>query len=637
MNSKLFFPLFIGSLIFYGFCRLVQLIEYINNKNKYIKCIEKLKLCKMGNLISIDYCKKLKNSKGETGLIIASKHNEIDIVKKMVKNGYDINSRDDSGRTSLHYAVNNKDIAKYLIANGADTNIYDNGGKIPLMYFIDKYRFSKHTINHLINKDTKINKKSTFGSTLLHYIIEHKSINSLKNFKLLIKKGADINIKDYEGLDALSIAINLRHIVIVEHILKFMEPNFNSQDCEGYTPLMSAIIMGKKYDKILLLTVLGNTDWSINYEQYREYKKSLNLAIKKSKAKLTKKIDINIVNEDGDDALMLAIRHKRNIIANILIKLVKNLYHTNKNNETYLICAIENKNITCFNKLIEYGYNINHVSEYSPLILAVDIENKKIVKRLLELKYKLIDNQSIYNNNNTALMIAIKRKNLKLFKMLLKSGANIHIKNKDGNDALLYIIKLTNRLDMFDILLQYKPNLNTRNKEGNNVLLEAVKIGYLYPIKKLLLNNINVDVHNKNKMTPIMYAFNNGYREITNLLMHRILYCGKILPNYLFCNINKQSCTGETVLHYIAKKKKFSHAVKLIRYGANTSIKDKNNNTVWNMMSKYCKKYIVNEIKNYSLVFLCIRKIRGNNLYSKKILQTYLNRDIRKHFGIKNL
>lgn len=66
-----------------------------------------------------------KDNEGETALIEAVESGKIDIVKLLIKKGAKINLQDDEGETALHEAIEegNIEIAKFLIKSGARTNI----------------------------------------------------------------------------------------------------------------------------------------------------------------------------------------------------------------------------------------------------------------------------------------------------------------------------------------------------------------------------------------------------------------------------------------------------------------------------------------------------------------------------------
>ena len=58
----------------------------------------------------------------------------IETLKELVKLGCSVSNTDKQGRTALHYAVDleNEDIIKFLIQNGANPNTKDETGSSPL-------------------------------------------------------------------------------------------------------------------------------------------------------------------------------------------------------------------------------------------------------------------------------------------------------------------------------------------------------------------------------------------------------------------------------------------------------------------------------------------------------------------------
>ena len=67
-------------------------------------------------------------------LWIAARDGNLEIVKKHIINGVDINVKDKEGDAPLHKAVarGNEEIVKYLINNGANLNIKDKRQRTPL-------------------------------------------------------------------------------------------------------------------------------------------------------------------------------------------------------------------------------------------------------------------------------------------------------------------------------------------------------------------------------------------------------------------------------------------------------------------------------------------------------------------------
>ena len=141
---------------------------------------------------------------------VAARDGNLEIVKKHIINGVDINAKDNEGDAPLHTAVamGEEEIVKYLITNGASLNIKDNIGRTSLHWAA--FGGSKEITELLIAKGADVNAK-TFNKTgisgviPLHYAAYkgHKEIA-----ELLIAKGADVNAKDDTGETPLDVTFH---------------------------------------------------------------------------------------------------------------------------------------------------------------------------------------------------------------------------------------------------------------------------------------------------------------------------------------------------------------------------------------------------------------------------------------------
>ncbi|MVW70905.1 ankyrin repeat domain-containing protein [Bordetella sp. 15P40C-2] len=75
---------------------------------------------------------------GNTPLLIAAAEGSLDVVKELIRQGADVNAKNNSGRTALSYASERKyvDLVTVLLANGARTDERDNEGLTPLLHAI---------------------------------------------------------------------------------------------------------------------------------------------------------------------------------------------------------------------------------------------------------------------------------------------------------------------------------------------------------------------------------------------------------------------------------------------------------------------------------------------------------------------
>ena len=176
---------------------------------------------------------------GNTDFFNAVNRGDINAVSKYIKNGININIQDNKKRTALMIATYNNDIkmVKLLAENNADVNIQDENLNSPFLYAgarglldILKIIYKKadtinvlniyggnalipacekghlETVRFLLeNTDINVNhiNKLSWTALLEVVILGDDSYHYVEIVKLLLKHGADKNIKDNRGNDAL--------------------------------------------------------------------------------------------------------------------------------------------------------------------------------------------------------------------------------------------------------------------------------------------------------------------------------------------------------------------------------------------------------------------------------------------------
>jgi len=114
----------------------------------------------------INLNKKYKD--GYTALIMAVTENNIEIVKLLIDAGVNLDKKDEEGFTALHHAIwNNIEIVKLLINAGANLNLKDRNRETPLMMSL--------------------------------YVNRDPNGNNIELIRLLLDSGADINIKNEDN------------------------------------------------------------------------------------------------------------------------------------------------------------------------------------------------------------------------------------------------------------------------------------------------------------------------------------------------------------------------------------------------------------------------------------------------------
>ena len=140
----------------------------------------------------------------------------IEAVKQSIADGADVNTKDDDGRTPLHYVANegHMEIAELLISKGADLNAKDKIRGTPLHYAAAYDH--KEIVELIIAADADLKAKDEEGATPLH---NAAFIGNKEIAQLLIAKGANVNAKDDVGDTPLDFAEDTRAALGFKYIL----------------------------------------------------------------------------------------------------------------------------------------------------------------------------------------------------------------------------------------------------------------------------------------------------------------------------------------------------------------------------------------------------------------------------------
>ena len=256
------------------------------------------------------------NYDGDDQLILTSIYEDINYLKDLIDNGFDLDNIDRCGKTALSWAVskNKKESVKFLLDNGANPNILSYHDDNPL--FISIYERNLEVLNILLqNNNINIHLKNSKGHNALHVAIYYGFFDAIK---LLINSGIDINSKDNNG--NIPLLMTYDHDIIM-YLLKYsINIDINMKDNDNKNILFHTI----QYNYYDIVEEILSRDIDINATNNYEntalitavYMNSINIV--KILLNVTN-IDLNIKNIFGLSALDIALqRDKTEII--VLLK-----------------------------------------------------------------------------------------------------------------------------------------------------------------------------------------------------------------------------------------------------------------------------------------------------------------------------
>ncbi len=187
---------------------------------------------------------------------------------------------------------------------------------------------------------------------------------------------------------------------------------------------------------------------------------------------------------------------------------------------------------------------------------------------------------------------------------LIASGANINLKNRFDSTALMIALGDTDKISMNDIKSMYlMPNAKKQNPK-DLLFREKAIIAKLEVAKLLIEMGADINLQSEqNKYTPLMYAVEKDYRDITAMLISK----GVMLDSV--------DEIGDTALIKGLKNKYAQISKLLINSGANVNAKDKYGKSALMYASEI--GYFYKDETNKDIINLLIEKGAKLNHISK--------------------
>jgi len=560
----------------------------------------------------------LYNRLSELSLLLSYNNNIFDLL---IKNGFDVNRKDQYGKNLLNYLIEKMPTDEgyifHLLDSGIDINLRMEQNKESFLEYFNTFntnQLSSHFSN--LTSNVQGNIINYFNNNISIFKSIFKNENTLKIVNvliILIQNGLNIDARDEEGNTLLVYAIHEKKEDIVYYLLKYHS---------------SLELINTKIEILKPLIQIKNT---VLFNRINLIKN-----IRILKMLIQQGIDINSKDGEGKTLLVYAIEEEDKFIVNDLlenhatiqsvnenIKCLRELTKIKKENRMELLETFEFRLKNKFNiikLLLQYGLDIEAKDEEGKTLLlyAIEDENELIVNYLLE-KHASVQ---LINQNIKCLRELTKNKNenekelLKTFefrvknkfniiKLLLKYGLDINAKDEEGKTLLLYAIEDENEL-IVNYLLENHASVQlinqnikclrelTKNRKGNEKeSLESFefRVKNKFNIIKLLLKyGLDINAKDEEGKTLLLYAIN----EVNEFLFYYLIknkaslkslqaYNIKVLVKFIF-RINENENVLNKLIKYTNKEKEEEKCIKIlnliIQNGFDINDKDEEGNTI---------------------------------------------------------
>ncbi|ASK51369.1 Ankyrin repeat protein [Eptesipox virus] len=403
----------------------------------------------------------------------------IELSKLWISKGLDINHKNNYGYTPLHmlcYIEPTYEQIKTFIDNGANANLTDNYHNTPLHTYLTTIKqIEPKIIELLLNNMNNININNIYGYSPFKYISTKKNL-SIEVIQMFINKNLDNNNK-YLSSILHDLVKNNENVDVVKFWLNTF-PNINIYDKTAYRSTLLHLAASNKNINMLKFILTKNIDVNAKNNNGESAIFNAVSSIDKIKLLVSAGADITIINNNGESILFNAVRFCKNVEVvktlindyKIDVNIVSNYNHVILS--YYNLCGIDaNDLVDCYinakptlDTLLLCMYNIN---DY-------DIKNKLMCEKYL-LEILILDIKILKN---------------KKYAFIYNEYKNI-IDEIENEITLSKSIKIGNsKYTLYDLIKLNNPDITIRFI-NNDILLKHTSLKYLGYKVSTILNNAN--------------------------------------------------------------------------------------------------------------------------------------------------
>ncbi|MDQ7821985.1 MAG: ankyrin repeat domain-containing protein [Candidatus Eremiobacteraeota bacterium] len=368
-----------------------------------------------------------KDERGRTLLHLAVIGGHVEVVALLIEKGTDINAIDKySGEPPLHAAIINghEDMASFLIENGADIDAQTPRGDLPI-HLAAKNGHEK-VVALLIQKGADVNTIGKNAWVPLHCVAwRWNGTERMASF--LIENGADVDALSIDSRTHLSVAADSGNEEVAALLLE-KGANVNAKDSNGQTPLHYAAKYYKPRENDLEIAKLLLEKGALLTEDI-DNRTPIYWAMVRQNEEL-----IEFLASEGDNINRFVDYYENGMIGQVIF------------DSNYEDAVDPDKLMRIIIFLIEKGFDVCYNEKNGGTLLHWALRSETYKEELPELTNLLIkkgvDVNAVDYYGFTALHLALQTFddyiNLDYIKLLVKGGADVNAQDNDGNTPLYY-------------------------------------------------------------------------------------------------------------------------------------------------------------------------------------------------------
>ena len=277
-------------------------------------------------------------------------------------------------------------------------------------------------------------------------------------------------------------------------------------------------------------------------------------------------VDVNVADECGYTALMMASKEGYRSIVELLIK---NGADVNKQSYGLYYNSLRYALDHCHKDIVEFLVENNSdleqkdKGENTPFLWVARFGSKEDLEYFFD---KGADINALNKYGQDALKLAVLSGKIEKVKFLVEKGMDIHKKDKTWECTPLISAAEHGYLDIIEYLLDKGALINDVDKCGETALMHASSRGHFDVVKLLCSKGADINIKNYG-YSAVMLASGERHVEIVKFLAKK------------WANLNYQNDHGETALIRAVKFNNKKMIDLLIALGARMDIKDKNGKT----------------------------------------------------------